>query len=168
MRIRLTASRPMHQLRPAPPARSRETRRPRSMLLRACFRSKVDRYCKLCTSVLARAFILCVGLSSILPHSSSWCRHRVHGPEIPQRHQVHDNYKTRTCLKLMALCQRKRLPTRPSDGTGIGTTAGSTDNHSMAQASTVPKRRRRARGGAGVEGVASRGHGREPLGAPTH
>ena len=43
--------------------------------LRACFRSKVDRYCKLCTSVLARAFILCVGLSSIL-------RTRLHGADI--------------------------------------------------------------------------------------
>ena len=67
------------------------------------------------------------------------------------------------------------LKQHPRDGADTSTTAGSTDNtagstdnKSMAQASTVPKRRRRARGGAGVEGLASRGHGRESLGAPTH
>ena len=84
------------------------------------------------------------------------------------KHQIHGAAKPARCKMIMLCARQLRLPTRRIDGAGISTTAQSTDNHSMAQASTVPKRRRRARGGAGVEGLASRGHGREPLGAPTH
>ena len=116
----------------------------------------------ICTGVLADRFLLRVGPNSD-GSLSSWRRHAFTGLfkdtkcTAPQNRLMHDHF----------FAQAAWLPTRRIDGAGISTTAQSTDNHSMAQASTVPKRRRRARGGAGVEGLASRGHGRELLRAPT-
>ena len=113
-----------------------------------------------------QTFFLRVGVE-FKEHASSWRRHarsRARFLKTPNSRR----HKTRLMHDQLLCPAGLRLPARRSDGAGISTTAGSTDNHSMAQASTVPKRRRRARGGAGVEGVASRGHGREPLGAPTH
>ena len=57
MRIRLKTLRPMHQPRPAPPATSKETRRPRSMLLRVISGPKVERYYKLYRDFRQSVFI---------------------------------------------------------------------------------------------------------------
>ena len=57
MRIRLTAFRPRHQPRPAPPATSKDTRRPRSMFFCEVFRDRAIGIA-ICTGVLADRFYL--------------------------------------------------------------------------------------------------------------